>query len=374
MQKPQIKALIVAGESSGDNHAAKLVTALRELAPEAQFYGSAGPKMRAVGVQPTVKADDLSIVGLIEIARSLPIFIRAMRALRTATQTEHPDVAILVDFPDFNLKLAKHLKREGVPVVYYISPQLWAWRQYRISSIIKYVDLLITILPFEKAWYEARGVTHVEYVGSPLAREVFASETRDEFFDRHGLDNSRKLIALLPGSRAKEISRILPTMLHVAEDMADAQFVVAVNKELRTEYRIPPNTKVVRDETYNALAASDAAAVTSGTATLEAGLLGTPMCVVYRTSRVNYGLFEPMIDVPHYGLINLIAEERLCTELIQGNCTALSIKSELERLLEPDLNKRMRQDLKAVADKLGHGGASKRAAEAILTLMTKKES
>ena len=163
-------------------------------------------------------------------------------------------------------------------------------------------------------------------------------------------------------------------LLDVAEDMADVQFVVAVNKDLGTEYRIPSNTKVVRDETYNALAASDAAAVTSGTATLEAGLLGTPMCVVYRTSRVNYGLFEPMIDVPHYGLINLIAEERLCTELIQGNCTALSIKSELERLLEPDLNKRMRQDLKAVADKLGHGGASKRAAEAILTLMTKKES
>ena len=369
MQKTHIKALIVAGESSGDIHAAKLVVALRGLAPDSEFFGSAGPKMREAGVHPVVKADDLSIVGLAEIGRALPMFMRAMRRIRSAARAEKPDVAILVDFPDFNLKLAKHLKKEGIPIVYYISPQLWAWRQYRISTVKKYVDLMITILPFEKAWYEARGVKHVEYAGNPLAREVFATETRDGFFERHDLDPSRRLIALLPGSRGKEISRILPAMLETAKLMPDVQFVVALNRKLSDRYQIPGNAQVVRDETYNALAASDAAAVTSGTATLEAGLLGTPMCVVYKTSKLNYSLFEPMIDVPHYGLINLIAEERLFTELIQHDCTAGSMKSELERLLDPEVNGALRQKLKLVADKLGRGGASKRAAQAVLKLV-----
>lgn len=373
---PSIKIMIVAGEDSGDRHAAKLVNALREARPDVkfEFFGAAGPKMREVGVEATVEADGLSIVGLAEIGRALPMFLSVMRKLRTVAAEKGPDVAVLVDFPDFNLKLAKHLKRLGIRVVYYISPQLWAWRKYRISTIKKYVDLMITILPFEKDWYREHGVEHVEYVGSPLAREVHADRSKDEFCRDHNLDPSKPIIALLPGSRRKEIARILPIMLDVARDdrFVDKQFVMALATENHIDYVNAAfetdkfKVRIVQNETYDALNASDAAAVTSGTATLEAGIIGTPMVIVYKTSAINYKLLEPLIDVPHYGLINLIAGERVVTELIQDDFTARSLADELIRLLGHETNSATREQLKSAADKLGHGGASKRAAEYIL--------
>ena len=379
MSKRPLRLMLVAGEASGDAHAAKLVAAIRERQPDAEFYGSAGPLMRAESVDAVVEADGLSIVGLAEIGRALPMFLRAMRKLRSAAAGRKPDAAVLVDFPDFNLKLARHLSRAGIKVVYYISPQLWAWRKYRISVIRKYVDLLITILPFEKDWYAAHGVYHVEYVGNPLAREVHASRTRDEFCADHGLDPERPLVSLLPGSRQKEIARILPVMLKAARDLiktnSDAQFIIPLADERHvrsvasTIERSGLNVDVLTGETYNALAASNAAAVTSGTATLEAGILGTPMVVVYKTSAVNYKLLEPMIDVPHYGLINLIAGERLATELIQSDFTQERLSLELSRILERDENAEMRAKLKIAAAKLGQGGASKRAAALILDLL-----
>ncbi len=370
--------MIVAGEDSGDGHASKLVNALRNSRENLrfEFFGSAGPKMRAAGVEATVEADRLSIVGLAEIGRALPMFLRVMKKLRAAAESEKPDVAVLVDFPDFNLRLAKHLKKNGIKIVYYISPQLWAWRKYRISTIKKYVDLMLTILPFEKDWYREHGVAHVEYVGSPLAREVHADRSKDEFCRDHELDPSKLIIALLPGSRRKEIAHILPIMLDVTrnERFYATQFVLALATEKHVEY-VKENFEtdrliVVNGETYDALNASDTAAVTSGTATLEAGIIGTPMVIVYKTSAVNYKLLEPLIDVPHYGLINLIAGKRLVTELIQGDLTVQTLADELMRLLQRDVNAAMRDELKIAADKLGHGGASKRAAEAILKLLT----
>lgn len=369
--------MLVTGEDSGDGHAAKLVKALREASPNVnfEFFGSAGPKMREVGVDATVEADGLSIVGLAEIGRALPMFLRVMRKLRGTAAERNPDVAVLVDFPDFNLKLAKHLKRLGITVVYYISPQLWAWRKYRISTINKYVDLMLTILPFEKDWYREHGVGHVEYVGSPLAREVHPDRPKEQFCRDHKLDTSKPIIALLPGSRRKEIARILPVMLAVSRDsrFGDAQFMLALGSKSHVEYVNTTfdtgNLTVVHGETYDALNAADVAAVTSGTATLEAGIIGTPMAIVYKTSAINYKLLEPLIDVPHYGLINLIAGKRLAKELIQGDFTAQTLADELERLLQPKVNATMRVDLKLAADKLGHGGASKRAADAILRLI-----
>lgn len=369
MAKRDLNILIVAGEASGDAHAAKLVRAFRELRPQAHFFGAAGPKMRVAGVEAVVKADELSVVGVAEIGRALPMFLGALRRLNRAATQREPAIAILVDFPDFNLKLARSLKKKGIPVVYYISPQLWAWRQYRIKTIKKYVDLLITILPFEKGWYATRGVTNVEYVGNPLAREVFATVTREAFFTDHHLDQSRPLVALLPGSRDREISRILPDLLAAAALMPETQFVVAANREIGERHRLPPNVICVRDQTYNALAASDAAVVTSGTATLEAGILGTPMVIVYKTSKLNYALLEPMIEVPHYGLVNLIAGRRVAQELIQRDLTPDRVKGELIKLLEPEMNQRKRAELKAAADMLGQGGASRRAAEAIVKLV-----
>lgn len=380
------KIMIVAGEASGDAHAAKLVRALRQADPgsEFTFFGAAGPRMRDAGVEAVVGSDALSVVGLVEIGRALPMFLRALRDLKRAALNRMPDAVILVDFPDFNLKLAKSLKKKGFPIVYYISPQLWAWREYRISAIRKYVDLLITILPFEKDWYAAKGVTHVEYVGSPLAREVHSDRTRDEFCRDHDLDPARPVISLLPGSRHKEIVRILPVMLGAAAEITasrpDVQFLVAALSPARARDigsilaergggRLVK--AVVQGQTYDALNASDGAAVTSGTATLEAGIIGTPMAIVYKTSAINYSLLEPLISVDHYGLINLIAGERVAKELIQREFTPASLAAELLTLLEPKNNATMRTRLKEAADKLGHGGASKRAAEAILQLIGK---
>ncbi len=372
--------MIVAGEPSGDSHAAKLVEALREKEPETkfEFFGAAGPKMRSIGVDPVVKSDGLSIVGVAEIGRALPMFLRASRDLKNAAVIRKPDAVILVDFPDFNLKLAKSLKKLGFTIIYYISPQLWAWRKYRIYTIRRYVDLLLTILPFEKDWYGQRGVKHVKYVGSPLANEVRAARSKADFCLDNGLDSSKPMIALLPGSRHKEIVRILPVLLEAAVKIVagnpSVQFVIAIGSD---EYRPDvdeaikkgrPNAvlKIVEGETYDALNASDAAAVTSGTATLEAGIIGTPLVIVYRTSVLNYLLLRPLISVEHYGLINLIAGEKVAKELIQNKFSSEKLAEELNRLLEPNENAKMRRKLVSATGKLGAGGASKRAAEAIL--------
>ncbi|MBK8464388.1 MAG: lipid-A-disaccharide synthase [Chloracidobacterium sp.] len=386
------KIMIIAGESSGDTHAAKLVRAMREMDTDAaiQFFGAAGPKMRQEGVEAIVESDGLSIVGLAEIAAALPIFLSAFRDLKAAAISQRPEVVILVDFPDFNLKLARALKRKGFHVVYYISPQLWAWRKYRISSVKKNIDLMLTILPFEKDWYAKHGIENVEYVGSPLAREVHSDVGKEEFCRKHGLAPDRPIISLLPGSRQKEIVRILPVMLEAAAKISkqnsNVQFLVALASERNrsdVEKAVDgavsdglelSGVKKIEGETYDALNASDAAAVTSGTATLEAGIIGTPMAIVYKTSALNYKLFEPLIDVPHYGLINLIAEKRVAKELIQDEFTPKSLSDELLRLLEPNANSEMRSELKIAADKLGHGGASKRAAEAIFNLLDRGSS
>lgn len=375
--------MIVAGEASGDTHAAKLVRAMREAAPETrfEFFGAAGHRLREAGVEAVVDSDGLSVVGLAEIARALPMFRRAFQALKSAAATRKPDAVVLVDFPDFNLKLAKSLKKQGLRVIYYISPQFWAWRKYRAETVRKYVDLMITILPFEKDWYARQSITNVEYVGSPVAREVFATHSKDEFCRKHGLDPGKPIVSLLAGSRHKELVRILPPMLETAAQMAekrrDIQFVIAlapIRHESEAENAIkniekrglPEVLKIVRGETYDAISASDAAAVTSGTATLETGILGTPMAIVYKTSPVNYRLLRPLISVDHFGLINLIAGERVAREFIQDEFTPRDLADELFRLLKPDENKAMRARLKEVTDRLGHGGASRRAAELIL--------
>lgn len=380
--------MIVAGEPSGDRHAAKLVEEIREYVPERHwdFFGAAGPMMRRVGVEPVVAADELSIVGVAEIGRALPMFLRAYRKLVDSAVARKPQVVILVDFPEFNLKLAKSLKKRGFKVVYYISPQLWAWRRYRIRTIKRHVDLLLTILPFEKDWYARRGVGNVEYVGNPLAAEVHPNSGRGEICERHGLDPTRPIVALLPGSRRKEIVRILPVLIGAAKllyaDDASRQFVIPIAHERHLSdvneiidrardksHQIPDTLKVVVDETYDALNAADAAAVTSGTATLETGIIGTPMVIVYATSGLNYVLLRPLISVEHYGLINLIAGKKVAKELIQRELSPRIVAAELSRLLDPEHNAAARDELRAAAEKLGSGGASRRAAEAILKLI-----
>lgn len=382
------RIMIVAGEASGDEHAAKLVEALRDAAPDCpfEFFGSAGRNMRAVGVEAIVIADELAIMGLPEIAVALPKFLKAFRDLKNAALNRNPQAVVLVDFPEFNLKLARTLKKKGFKVIYYISPQLWGWRKYRRKTIRKYVDLLLTILPFEKDWYAAHGISNVEYVGSPLAMEVRPDKSKQEFCEIHGLDTGRPIVALLPGSRDKEIIQILPPMLEVAAMMAERdenlQFVVAlastrkvseVNQACsRAESSgliLPEVLITVQGQTYNALSAADAAAVASGTATLETGIIGTPMAIVYKTSGLNYKLIRPLIKVEHFGLINLIAGERIVKEMIQDDFTPRNLANELFRILEPEINAGIRKKLSKASEKLGSGGASKRAAAAILDIL-----
>jgi lipid-A-disaccharide synthase len=259
-----------------------------------------------------------------------------------------------------------------------------------VRTIERYVDLLITILPFEKEWYQKRGVNHVEYVGSPLAREVHASLSKEDFCREHGLDPGRPIISLLPGSRHKEIVRILPVMIDAVVDMAEKnsglQFIIAlasdrsladvkpILKGVEKRSKLPDELHIISGDTLNALNASDVAGVTSGTATLETAIIGTPMAIVYKTSAINYGLLRPMISVEHFGLVNLIAGERVAKEMIQDEFTARKLARELTRLLEPNENKSMRAKLSESVDKLGHGGASRRAADAIFSLLSRNEN
>ena len=383
-----VRILMVAGEASGDAHAAALVRALRAAAPQThfEFFGSTGTQMRDAGVKAVVRSDDLAIFGLWEIGRALPKFWRAFGELKRAAEQNTPAAAILVDWPDFNLRLARWLHRRQIPVIYYISPQLWAWRSYRTRNLQRDVDLLLSILPFEKEWYAARGVTRVEYVGHPLTGEVQARFEPAEFCRQHDLDRTNPIIALLPGSRHKELVRILPPMLDAVallrEQREDAQFVlvIAPNRDVSEAGRIvaahqlpADRLRIVHHQTREALAAADVAAVASGTATLEAALLGTPMVIVYKESAVNWHALGSLISVDHFGLVNLIAGRRLATELMQDQFTGETLSRELVFLLDKGRNAAMRSELKEVMKRIGEPGASARAAQAVLEFLNRKE-
>jgi lipid-A-disaccharide synthase len=384
----KLSLMIVAGEPSGDAHAAALVRALRDAAPAVhlEFFGATGPLLRAAGVDSVVNSDDLSILGLLEIGRALPKFWRAFKELKHAALERKPDAVILVDWPDFNLRLARSLHRRGLKVIYYISPQLWAWRSHRAKTIQRDVDLMLAILPFEPAWYAQRGVTHVEFVGHPLAGEVLARYGREEFCRFNDLNPARPVVSLLPGSRRKELERILPPMLDAAalisQQRPDVQFVLVVAPSRSTKEAkdivnawsgaasLPNTLRITQHETREALLASDAAALASGTVTLEAALLGTPMVIVYKESAINWHVLGKLITTDHYGLVNLIAGRRIMTELIQNELNGARLASELIPLLEPQRNQEIRSLLHDVAHQLGEGGASRRAAEAVLRLLS----
>lgn len=369
--------MVVAGEPSGDAHAAALVKALQERA-EIDFFGATGPLMRDAGVETIVNSDELAIMGIVEVGRVFRKFLRAFRKLKAAAIEQSPDAVILVDWPEFNLRLASTLHRRGLKVIYYISPQLWAWRARRVNNIKRDVDLLLSILPFEVEWYKAHAVEHVEFVGHPLSGEVKARFGREEFCRRNDLDPARPIVAFLPGSRIKELQRILPPMVDAIEQLRTLRpeiqsiVVVAPSRTVNEVREITSvNIKLIEQQTREALAASDAAAVASGTATLEAALLETPMVVVYKESPINWHTLGRLITVPHYGLVNLVAGKEIATELMQNMLTAENLTSKLLELLEPETNRAMRESLREVAHKLGEPGASSRAAEVIINFLTR---
>jgi len=375
--------MIVAGEPSGDAHAAALVKALRERA-DFDLFGATGPLMRDAGVETVVNSDELAIMGIVEVGRVFPKFLKAFRQLKTAAIERAPDAVVLVDWPEFNLRLASSLHRRGLKVIYYISPQLWAWRPRRVNQIKRDVDLLLSILPFEIDWYKQHDVDHVEFVGHPLAGEVKARYGREEFCRRNDLDPSRSIVSFLPGSRHKELQRILPPMIDAIEQLHEAHPEVQpliVLAPSRTEAeareivsdRRSRHIKVVQHQTREALAASYAAAIASGTATLEAALLETPMVIVYKESQINWHTLGRLIKVSHYGLVNLVAGEEIATELMQKDLTGENLTAKLSELLDPETNQAMRERLHQVAHKLGEPGASSRAAQLVLEFLAADE-
>jgi lipid-A-disaccharide synthase len=368
--------MVVAGEPSGDAHAAALMRELQQRA-DIDFFGATGPLMRDAGVETIVNSDELAIMGIVEVGRVFRKFLRAFRQLKTAAIERSPDAVVLVDWPEFNLRLASTLHRRGLKVIYYISPQLWAWRPRRVNNIKRDVDLLLSILPFEVEWYKAREVEHVEFVGHPLAGEVKARYGREEFCRRNDLDPLRPIVSFLPGSRIKELQRILPPMIDAIEQLRTARpevqsIVVVAPSRTVAEVRAITSSdiKLVERQTREALAASDAAAVASGTATLEAALLETPMVVVYKESPINWHTLGRLITVEHYGLVNLVAGKEIAKELMQDDLTGENVVKELLKLLEPETNAKMRERLKEISLKLGASGASQRAADSIVSFLT----
>jgi len=378
--------MIVVGEPSGDAHAASLIKAMRAADPDAEleFFGATGPQMRAAGVETVVNSDHLAIMGIIEVARVLPRFLTAFRKLKQAALTRQPDAVILVDWPEFNLRLAHTLHRSGLKIIYYISPQLWAWRPRRLKNVKRDIDLLLSILPFEAEWYKAREVEHVEFVGHPLAGEVHAHKSRAEFCRQNNLDPSRPLVSFLPGSRHKELEHILPPMLDAIKRLhrvrPDVQSLIAVAPSrsiAETQAIIDVHSNgsngslpLVYGDTREALAASNAAAVASGTATLEAALLETPMVIVYRESFINWHTLGRLVTVEHFGLVNLVAGKRIVTELMQGDLTGENLTGELLKLLDEREAEAMKEKLRDVAHRLGDSGASQRAAQVVLEAVT----
>lgn len=378
--------MIVAGEASGFSHAARLVTALREGAPETEFefFGATGKPMRDVGVETVARMDDMARVGLVEVGRIFNRYWQVYQQLQSIAAERRPDACILVDFPEFNLRLARKLHRQGLKVIYYISPQLWAWRKRRVRIVRDHVDLLLSILPFEVEWYAAHDVHHVKYIGNPLTGEVHRTLTPEEFCLKHNLNFFHPIISLLPGSRRQEVVRHLPLLIEAAQLLQtaqpNAQFVVALapNRdapELTSQLTLNPTLaakfRFVHGETYDALAASDAAAVASGTATLEAAIIGTPIVVVYRESFLNWHTLGRLIDVEHFGLVNLVAQSRLAPELIQHDFTPERLARELALLLKPSHNAHTRARLRTAVARLGSSGASERAAKIVLDALEK---
>jgi lipid-A-disaccharide synthase len=367
--------MIVAGERSGDLFGAELGLALRERLEGPKLFGCGGEAMRRAGVETVVDAHQLTMIGITEVIGGLPRAYRAFRALLAEVDKRRPQLAVLIDFPDFNLRLAKQLKKRGIRVVYFVSPQVWAWRKSRLKQLKARIDKMLCIFDFEEAIYRQAGIP-VEYVGHPLVDLVRRRLTREQFLGELGLEPETATVALLPGSRAKEVSTILPTMLEAANRVSlthKAQFVVAVaptvdtqwlEKTLLEPYAGRATVRTASHATYDALEHCEVAIVASGTATIEAALRERPMVVVYRVSRLTWLLGRALVNVPFYCMVNILAGKQVVPELIQSDFTAAKVAGGVEYLLDhSQAREEMTRELRVLKDRLGPGGAIGRAAE-----------
>ena len=368
--------MVVAGEASGDQHAAGLVEALRQRRPDLRFFGMGGDKLAAQGVELLFHAREISVMGIVEVLPKLFRILAVLRALERAAKERRPKLAILVDVPDFNLRLAKRLKRLGVRVVYYVSPMVWAWRRGRVKQIARDVDRMLCILPFEEDFYREAGVA-ARYVGSPVLEQVPEPAPAAEFRARLGLSQTRTL-ALLPGSRKSEVHKLLPPMVAAAAELSrdsPLQVVVPIAPGISREAVTSAfagsglSPVLVDGRAPEVVGASDAAIVASGTATLEAGLMERPFVVVYRVSTLSYLVGRLLLKVAHIALVNLLARRRLVPELLQGELQPKRIARAVGELWQGPPRDQVVEGLREVRRSLGPPGASTRAAEEVLAVL-----
>jgi lipid-A-disaccharide synthase len=376
--KPK-KVLLVAGEVSGDLHGSCLVEAVHRMDPDIQFLGVGGEGLKRAGMKLLHHSQSLSVVGITEVFAKLGSIFKALRTLKKSLVREKPDLIILIDFPEFNLRLARIAHRKGIPILYYISPQVWAWRPGRVKLIARVVKKMVVFFPFEVPLYEAAGVD-VEWVGHPLLDTVKPTLSKEMAFRQFGLDPGRRTVGLLPGSRIHEIERLLPALLASArllqKEIPELQFVIPLAPGLSratlssqmSSVSVP--VTVVEGFTYDVMNVCDLLITASGTATLEGAILGKPMIILYKVSLPSSWVARAMIRVDHIGLVNLVAEREIAPELLQKDVNPQRIVEEAFRILrDPLVSRKMTEAMEGVRQKLGEPGAAERAARIVTSLL-----
>ena len=378
------RVMIVASEASGDIHGAKVIKAVQELSPSTTFTGVGGQRMSAAGCEILIPGEDLAVMGLVEVVGHLPVVWRSLQKLKKVLHGDmRPDALVLIDSPEFNLRLAKYAKRAGVPVLYYVSPQVWAWRRGRVRTIAGVVDKLAAIFPFEPEFYRGLDID-VRYVGHPLLDEFRITRSRQALLEDLQVSPDRPVVGLFPGSRRNELKYMLGTLVATAEQLLcrqpDINFLVPVASTLTREEiasRFPsgiPVTFVDADEAsiYDIANACDAIASVSGTVTLQIALVGTPMVIFYKLSPVSYAIGKLLVKIDHFGLANIVAGKRIVKELVQDEANAEVISAEILRILHDDAYaQQLRSDLASIQQDLGDPGCSERVAEMLLELIEK---
>jgi lipid-A-disaccharide synthase len=368
---PAVRVMISCGEPSGDLYAGALAAEIRRKEPEADVFGFGGTRLAAAGGRLIGDFQGFSVTGLTEALRVLPRSFAMLRVLAAAARDQRPDVFVAIDFPDFNFRLMAAVHRLGVPVVYYVSPQLWAWRSGRMKTMKRYVDRVLVIFPFEEELYRREDVP-VEFVGHPLVDLIRVRQPREALLREHGLQPDAPTVALLPGSRPNELRRIIPgiaaSLPVIGSRVPGVQFLVAAAPNLPDALFAALGAPIVHERTDDVLAASDVVITASGTATVQAALHERPMVVVYKLSPLTYRLGKPFVHVDTYAMANLVAGKRIVPELIQDDFTPARVAEECVRLLsDTELRGRTQMELRRVRERLGGAGASARAAEAVLT-------
>ncbi|HET8854743.1 MAG TPA: lipid-A-disaccharide synthase [Salinimicrobium sp.] len=372
-----MKYYLIAGEASGDLHGSNLIEALKKTDPDADFRFWGGDLMQQSGGTLVKHYRDLAFMGFAEVVLNLPTILKNISFCKKDISGYKPDVIIFIDYPGFNLRIAKWARKEGFRTHFYISPQIWAWKENRIKEIRRDIDKMYVILPFEKNFYRDKHNFDVEFVGHPLIDAIAQRPAvdKEDFLEKNNLDN-RKIIALLPGSRKQEIAKMLRVMLSISEDFKKYQFVIAgapaIGKEFYKEMIGSTQSKLVMNQTYDLLSLSTAALVTSGTATLETALFKVPEVVCYKGSALSYQIAKRIIKLDYISLVNLIMEKEVVKELIQHEFNRENLKVELEKILNEDNRKRIFYDYYELETKLGGSGASNKASELIYRSIMKE--